>query len=79
MKRVKIGNKYKLVPRKVYVYRTILQSLKDMAKREGFLAKRDHWRSRAKEGMENVMGDIYDGRLWNDLQTVNDRPLILGP
>ena len=79
LKRVKISNKYKLVPRKVYVYRSILQSLKDMAKREGFLDKCDHWRSRGKEGMENVMGDIYDGRLWNDLQTIKDRPFLAIP
>ena len=79
MKRVKIGNKYKLVPRKVYVYCSILQSLKDMAKREGFLDKCDHWRSHRKESMENMMGDIYDGRLWNDLQTINDRPFLSLP
>ena len=78
MKRVKIGNKFNLVPRKVYVYRSILQTLKDMAKREGFLTKCDHWRSR-KEGMENVIGDVYDGQLWNDLQTIDCRPFLAIP
>ena len=57
LKKIKVGNKTKLVPRKIYVYRSIIQSLKAMSKRKGFLEKCDRWRSRPKE---NLMGDIYD-------------------
>ena len=51
MKRVKIGTKYKLVPRKVYVYRSILQSLKDR------LSERD--------SLTNVtIGEVVEKRAW---------------
>ena len=79
MKRVKIGDKYKLVPRKVYCYRSIVHSLKDMAKRKGFLDKCNHWRAQAREGMGSMMGDIYDGRLWKELKTIHGRPFLALP
>ena len=37
MKMVKIGKKYTLVPRKVFIYHSIVSSLKEMAKGRGFL------------------------------------------
>jgi len=37
MKRVKVNGKSKLVPRRVFVYQCVIQSLKDMATLKGFL------------------------------------------
>lgn len=36
MKQVKLNGKYKLVPRKVYLYRSVIHSLTDMIRRPGF-------------------------------------------
>ena len=44
MKMVIIGKKYTFVPRKVFIYHSIVSSLKEMAKRKGFLERCDHWR-----------------------------------
>ena len=42
MKRVKVNGKSKLVPKRVY--RSVFQSLKDMATWQGFLQMCEHWR-----------------------------------
>ena len=73
MKQIKIGGKYKFVPRKAYIYRSVVCALKDMARRKGFLQRCDHWRTRVNEGM---MGDVYDGKLWSELSVINGRPFL---
>lgn len=57
LKSVRIGNKSKLVPRKVYAYHGIIRSLKEMAKRPGFLDMCEHWRDR-ETAQPGVLGDI---------------------
>ena len=46
-----------------------------MVNRKGFLEKCELWRSRPRE-MQDLMGDIYDGKLWKDLMTINGRPFL---
>lgn len=79
LKRIKVGKKIKLVPRKVYVYRSIIQSLKAMMGRKNFLEKCDLWRSRPKNNAQNFMADIYDGKLWQDMTTIDGRPFLALP
>ena len=67
----------KLVPRRTYVYRSIIQSLIAMTKRQGFLEKCDHWRSRVCT--EGLMADIYDGKVWKDLMMIDGRPFLAVP
>ena len=76
MKRVKVGHKQKLVPRKVYVYRSVISSLKILARQKDFLAKCDHWRIRNNG---DLLGDIYDGNLWKDLYVINGQPFLSSP
>ena len=76
MKRVKVGEKHKLTPRKIYVYRSVINSLKFLARQNGFLEKCDHWRYRNSGGL---LGDIYDGDLWADLHTIDGRPFLSLP
>ena len=77
MKKIKIKDSFKLVPKKIYVYHSIILSLEEMVKRPGFLGKCEFWRTREK--MENFMGDIYDGKLWEDLQMIGERPFLSQP
>ena len=58
MKKIKKGGKFKLITKKVYMYRSVITSLKNIAQRKGFLIKCDHWRNR---NTGDLMGDIYDG------------------
>ena len=77
MKRVKVGTKFKLVPRKLFVYRSIVDSLKEMSCRPGFLRLCEKWRERRLPSGE--LGDIYDGQIWKDVQNVGGRPFLSNP
>ena len=77
LKRVKIGSQYILIPRKVYVYCSVQQSLKNLARRKDFLNKCDSWRLR--QNRTGIMGDIYDSKVWKDLFIINGRPFLSIP
>ena len=68
-----------MVARKTYNYRSIIESLKTLANQKDFLTKCDMWRSRSKEFSLNLMGDIFDGKLWNDLMFIDGRPFLSIP
>ena len=70
MKRVKVGRSFKLVPRKTFLYRNLVTALVNMARRPGFLQKCEHWRNNS----DGLCGDIYDGRVWHDIKSINGRP-----
>ena len=67
LKEVKLasGGK-KLVPIKTYCYRSILNDLTERFKNPGFLALINSWRQYIS--VDGVLTDIYDGRLWKELQ-----------
>ncbi|XP_070548796.1 uncharacterized protein [Ptychodera flava] len=71
------GNKKRLYPFKVYCYKSVLQSLSDLVKREGFVEKCELWRDRRPT--PGVLSDIYDGRIWREFQTVNGRSFLNFP
>jgi len=79
LKRVKVGGNYKLVPRKVYVYRSVIETLKQFTQRPGFLEKCEHWRTRQSTCVDNVLGDVYDGKLWKELFVINGMPFLSAP
>ena len=79
MKRVKVNGKSKLVPKKVFVYQSVIQSLQEMATRPGFLQMCEHWRYRSDQVSDGTLGDIYDGQVWKSLHTINDRPFLSVP
>ena len=73
LKRIKVGKKWKLVPRKVYVYISVKQSIQQLASRPGFFESCEAWR---KQGsiMDGFMTDIYDGKLWKEWKFFLDTP-----
>ena len=79
MKKVKVGGKPKLVPRKTYVYRSVVTSLTQLVQRPGFIEKCEHWRNRQNIFGENAMGDVYEGTIWKDLFVVGSRPFLQVP
>lgn len=78
LKKVKVGNKYKLVPRKSYIYRSIVTTLKELARRKGFLDMCNQWQNRSKEHARFI-GDIYDGKVWDDFKEIGGRPFLTLP
>lgn len=66
MKKVKVGGKYKLVPRKLYVYNSLVQALEQLVSRPNFLDQCEHWRGYVKDASTEWLSDVYDGRLWKD-------------
>ena len=51
IKRVKVGGKFKLVPRKTFVYRSVITAIEMLVQQGNFLERCEHWRSRCcKEG-----------------------------
>ena len=75
LKKVRIGSKIKLVPRKSYIYRSVLKSLSYFCSKPGFLQDCNSWKQRQVPS-NGSMSDIYDGRVWQNLQEVNDEPYL---
>ena len=78
MKKVKIGGKYKLVPRKVYMYNSLVDSQERLVSKPGFLDQCDLWRKYSNEASHEWLTDVYDGKLWKDCLKKNGR-LFLEP
>jgi len=65
-KKVKVGQTYKFVPRKVYVYYSIIDFLQRLASKPGFLQKCEEWREHKGEVPNGCLTDVFDGRLWHE-------------
>ena len=66
-----------LYPRQLYCYQSLVQSIKDLVKRPGFIEKCELWRSR--KIMENTMDNIYDGKVWNSFLNPFGKPFLSIP
>ena len=75
---LKCGTK-KLYPHRVYCYRSVMESLKELVKRTHFTAHCELWRNGEVRSVSQVMGDIFDGRVWRDFQHVNGAPFFAAP
>ena len=53
-----------LYPRRLYCYRSIIESVKEMLTRRDFFRKCESWRTR-KTGSD-TLADIYDGSVWKE-------------
>lgn len=79
MKHVRLGSKPKLICRKVYIYQSVIETLISMAKRPDFLKKCEHWRECAAKFSHGQMGDVYDGRLSSEMQSIEGRSFLEVP
>ncbi|XP_077050070.1 uncharacterized protein LOC143696996 [Siphateles boraxobius] len=70
------GKEY-LYPIRVYCYKKVSQSLETLVRRSGFWEKCEQWRHRSIP--DSVMGDVYDGKIWQDFQYVNGQPFLSEP
>ena len=75
---LKDGGK-KLYPHKVYCFKSIIESLRALVKRPNFT---EHWelrRQREVRSVGQVMCDVFDGRVWRDIQVVNGVSFLASP
>lgn len=71
------SDKEYLCPIRVYCYKNVIQTLANFVKRPGFVEKCEQWRHRNIP--EAVMGDVYDGKIWQDFQYVSGQPFLAEP
>lgn len=64
MKEVQMGSKLFFYPLKTFCYKSIIESVRELCARSGFLQKCESWRNRVIE--DSVFMDIYDGQVWKD-------------
>lgn len=62
------GSETKLIPNKIYHYNPLKSSLNLLVQRKDFFQVAQHWRERSKFISDDLMGDIYDGRVWKGLE-----------
>lgn len=65
-----------LYPRQMYCYKSVIESLKELILRPGFIEKCEAWRSRNVGG---GYGDIYDGKIWRDFLNPDGIPFLSLP
>ena len=66
-----------LTPFKVYCYKHIKQSLKQLVATKDFDRKCDEWRTR--KTLPGVMTDIYDGNIWKNFKDQTQAPYFDKP
>ena len=63
------SGKKSLVPVKVYCYMPLERSLTRLLQRPDIVKQCEHWRNR--EYSENILSDVYDGRVWKEFSNVD--------
>ena len=77
MRKVKQGSHYNLVPRKVYAYISLKDSISKLCSKPDFLKKCEHWRSRSVT--PDFFTDVYDGAIWKSFQVVDGEAFLQVP
>ena len=78
MKQIRVGKKSN-VPRKNFMYYSVIKTLKRLVRKPDFLAMCEHWRNRPARLPPEILGDVYEGRVWKSLNVVNNRPYLALP
>lgn len=78
MKTVRTSNgTNSLYPRQMYCYKSVVESLKELVLRPGFVEKCETWRSR--NIASGTLHDIYDGKIWKEFLNPDGVPFLSLP
>ena len=66
-----------LYPRQMYCYKSVIESLKELVLRKGFIEKCEAWRSR--NIASDTLADIYDGKIWKEFLNPDGIPFLSLP
>ena len=78
MKVIKVSRKSKLVPRKLFLYNSIVSAFQRLINRDGFLSSCEAWRNRPSLPTDTY-ADIYDARMWKELNYLDGMPYLASP
>ena len=67
----------RLYPIKVYCYNSIINNLRRFIRRPGFVKSCEKWRERKIP--KGFLGDVFDGKIWQEWQYVDDRAFLATP
>ena len=79
LKKVRRDKKYHLVPIRIFPYYPIQKSIERLARSEGFLEMCESWRGRKTFIPDSYLGDIYDGNVWRDFDSVDKYNFLTSP
>ena len=79
LKTVKSGKGYHLAPIKVYPYFPLKNSLQRVLSRKGVISACESWRRRALSVPGTHLGDVYDGRVWQDFNSPSGHNFLTSP
>jgi len=68
LKTVQRKGETKLVPMQLYLYHPLKSSISTLLQKEGCIDALQHWRERSRIIPEDWVGDVYDGKIWKELQ-----------
>ena len=66
-----------LYPKRIYCYKSIIESLQELLCQPDFSVKCEAWRTRCYQ--DGVYNDVYDGQVWKDFQAPNNMPFLSLP
>ena len=64
-------------PYKTFCYMPLRRLLQELLNRPDFSSHCEAWRTR--KGNDELMSDVYDGKIWNDFQEYNGKPFLSQP
>lgn len=65
-----------LYPKQVYCFQKITDALQDLITNPNFLENCEKWRDRSAQLPENVLGDCFEGKVWQEFQYVDGEPFL---
>ena len=68
LKQVKLARKLVLKPTKIYCYKSITDSLREMLARPGIVEMCEEWRDRHK--VHDIYADVFDGKVWREFEEI---------
>lgn len=77
MKQIKYGSTIKLLPKKTFLYNSVITALKTILLRPGILKQCNDWRRFV--ATDGVLNDVVDGRIWKEFRFVSNRPFLDAP
>ena len=75
---LKDGN-IRLYPHKIFCYRSIVTTLTEYVKRQGFTAHCEVWRNREIRSTHQIMCDVFEGRVWKDFLVFQGSSFFASP
>jgi len=77
LKEIRLKSSLKYSAIKTYCFSPLKTSFMNILQRKGYLDMCEHWRNRVLPNA--VLADIYDGAVWKEWMSYNDRPFLSQP